>query len=82
MDRIRLGLVGCGGMGTRHLYGLRELAPTPFDNVELCAQCDIRRDNAELAAAWPENSWASACGSSPIWKRCAARCLLSMPWTW
>ena len=26
MDRIRLGMVGCGGMGTRHLY-----------DVELCA---------------------------------------------
>ena len=54
MDKIRLGLVGCGGMGTRHLYGLRELAQTPFDNVELAALCDIRRDNAELAAAEAE----------------------------
>ena len=50
MDKIRLGLVGCGGMGTRHLYGLRELAQSPFSNVELCAVCDIRRENAELAA--------------------------------
>lgn len=54
MDKIRLGLVGCGGMGTRHLYGLRELAQTPFNNVELCALCDIRRENAELAAAEAE----------------------------
>lgn len=54
MDTIRLGLVGCGGMGTRHLYGLRELAQTPFNNVELCALCDIRRENAELAAAEAE----------------------------
>ena len=54
MDKIRLGLVGCGGMGTRHLYGLRELAQTPFDNVELCALCDIRRENAELAATEAE----------------------------
>ena len=50
MDKIRLGLVGCGGMGTRHLYGLRELVQTPFANVELRAVCDIRRENAELAA--------------------------------
>ena len=41
-------------MGTRHLYGLGELAKTPFDNVELVAVCDIRRDNAELAAAEAE----------------------------
>ncbi len=50
MDKIRMGLLGCGGMGTRHLYGLRELAGTPSNNVELCALCDIRRENAELAA--------------------------------
>ena len=41
-------------MGTRHLYGLRELTQTPFSNVELCALCDIRRENAELAAAEAE----------------------------
>ena len=50
MDKIRLGLVGCGGMGMRHLYGLRELSQTPFCNVELAAVCDIDRVSAELAA--------------------------------
>ena len=30
MDKIRLGLVGCGGMGTRHLYGLREFDADAF----------------------------------------------------
>ena len=54
MEKIRLGLVGCGGMGTRHLYGLRELAETPFNNIELCALCDIRRENVELAATEAE----------------------------
>ena len=54
MDKIRIGLVGCGGMGTRHLYGLRELVQSPFANVELCALCDIRRENAELAATEAE----------------------------
>ncbi len=51
MERINLGLVGCGGMGTRHLYGLRTLARTPFNRIDLRALCDINRDNAELAAA-------------------------------
>ncbi|SVC74951.1 uncharacterized protein METZ01_LOCUS327805, partial [marine metagenome] len=23
MKAIKLGLIGCGGMGTRHLYGMR-----------------------------------------------------------
>ena len=50
MDKIRLGLVGCGGMGTRHLYGLGELSKTPFNNIELAGVCDIKRDNAEMAA--------------------------------
>ena len=54
MDKIRLGLVGCGGMGTRHLYGLRELVQSPFANVELAALCDIRRENAVLAATEAE----------------------------
>ena len=54
MDRIRIALVGCGGMGTRHLYGLAELTKTPFANVELAAVCDIRRENAELAAGEAE----------------------------
>lgn len=55
MDKLKLALVGCGGMGTRHLYGLSELAKTPFNNVELAAVCDLNRDNAELAATEAEN---------------------------
>ena len=50
MDKLKFALIGCGGMGTRHLYGLRELAKTPFNNIELCALCDLNRDNAKLAA--------------------------------
>ena len=55
MEKVRLGLVGCGMMGTRHLFGYEELAKTPFNNVELCALCDISRDNVELAATEVEN---------------------------
>ena len=54
MEKIKLALVGCGGMGTRHLYGMRELMETPFNNVNLVALCDIRRENAELAATEAE----------------------------
>ena len=50
MEKLRLGLVGCGGMGTRRLFGLKELTESPFANVELVALCDIRRENAEMAA--------------------------------
>ena len=50
MDKIRWALVGCGGMGTRHLHGMKPLLDSPFANVEIAALCDIRADNAELAA--------------------------------
>ena len=51
MERINLALVGCGGMGTRHLYGLRTLARTPFNRIDLKALCDINPENARMAAA-------------------------------
>ena len=50
-----MALVGCGGMGTRHLHGLKQLLGTPFDLVELSAVCDIRAENAQLAAAEAES---------------------------
>ncbi|HIG16198.1 MAG TPA: Gfo/Idh/MocA family oxidoreductase [Candidatus Handelsmanbacteria bacterium] len=54
MEKIRIGLVGCGGMGIRHLIGLGALTQTPFFNVELGGVCDLRRENAEQAAAKAE----------------------------
>ncbi len=50
MTKIKIALVGCGGMGTRHLYGLKELTDTPFCRVELAALCDINPENGERAA--------------------------------
>jgi len=46
MERVPFAIVGCGGMGGRHLLGLKELAETELCNVELVAACDLRRDNA------------------------------------
>jgi len=54
MEKVKMALVGCGGMGTRHLYGVRELVQSPFNNIELVALCDIRRENVELAATEAE----------------------------
>lgn len=54
MERINLGLVGCGGMGTRHLYGLRTLAQTPFNRMDLKAVCDVNPEHAGMAAAEAE----------------------------
>jgi len=50
MDKVPIAIVGCGGMGGRHLLGLKELYDTECCNVELVAACDLRRDNAEHLA--------------------------------
>jgi predicted dehydrogenase len=54
MQRLPIAIVGCGGMGGRHLRGLKELSGTPFYNVELVAVCDLRLDNAEHLAGLAE----------------------------
>jgi predicted dehydrogenase len=50
MVPIRLAIVGCGGMGHRHLYGLAELQAAGWQEFELVAACDSVRDNAESLA--------------------------------
>ena len=50
MERVPIAIVGCGGMGGRHLLGLVELHDAGLDNVELVAVCDLRDDNAEHMA--------------------------------
>lgn len=50
MERIPLAIVGCGGMGGRHLLGLKELYESDFCNVELVAACDLREENAQHLA--------------------------------
>jgi predicted dehydrogenase len=50
MAKIPMAIVGCGGMGGRHLLGLKELVDSSLDNVELVAACDLRADNANHLA--------------------------------
>lgn len=47
MDRTRIAIVGCGGMGRRHLTGVAALYRSDFCNVELAAVCDINERNAQ-----------------------------------
>jgi predicted dehydrogenase len=49
-DPLRLAIVGCGGMGRRHLAGLAELARSSSPSVRLEAVCDPRADNADHLA--------------------------------
>jgi predicted dehydrogenase len=46
VEPVRLAIVGCGGMGRRHLAGLAELARTEHDAVDLIAVCDRNERNA------------------------------------
>ncbi|MCB0142917.1 MAG: Gfo/Idh/MocA family oxidoreductase [Caldilineaceae bacterium] len=50
MDKLRLAIVGCGGMGHRHLYGLAELHRAGLSRFELVGACDPVQDNAESLA--------------------------------
>lgn len=50
MAPIRLAIIGCGGMGHRHLYGLAELHRAGWDDFALVGACDPVRANAESLA--------------------------------
>jgi predicted dehydrogenase len=45
-DPVQLAIVGCGGMGRRHLAGLAELARYGERVVDLVAVCDLNERNA------------------------------------
>lgn len=47
MERIPIAIVGCGGMGRRHLTGVAALYRSDFRNIDLVAVCDLNRQNAE-----------------------------------
>ena len=50
MDTIRLAIVGCGGMGHRHMYGLAELHRVGWKQFDLVGACDPVIANAESLA--------------------------------
>jgi predicted dehydrogenase len=49
-ERIPIALIGCGGMGRRHLRGMTRLASSSLANIELIAVCDLNQDNANFLA--------------------------------
>ena len=51
MERIPLAIVGCGGMGHRHLFGLAELHRNGLSPFELVGACDPVKENAESLAS-------------------------------
>jgi predicted dehydrogenase len=44
---VPIAMVGCGGMGRRHLTGITALYHSDFRNIDLAAVCDLNRQNAE-----------------------------------
>jgi predicted dehydrogenase len=50
MDRIAIGLIGCGGMGRRHLRAYGALADVGSKAFDVAAVCDARPAAAEEAA--------------------------------
>jgi predicted dehydrogenase len=50
MEKIPVCLIGCGGMGQRHILAYKELERSGIGNLELVAVCDLREDNAERGA--------------------------------
>jgi len=49
LERIRVGVIGCGGMGTEHIKALLKMRDA--DNVEITAVCDVFDKRAHAAAA-------------------------------
>jgi predicted dehydrogenase len=49
-DSVPIALIGCGGMGRRHLRGMRHLANSSRANIQLTAVCDLNQDNANFLA--------------------------------
>lgn len=62
MSKIRLGLIGCGGMGHRHLFGLSELNRVGLCPFEPVAVCDPREENAGSLASQVETHF----GKRPV----------------
>ena len=50
MEKIPVCVIGCGGMGQRHILAYKELESSGIGNLELVAVCDLRADNAERGA--------------------------------
>ena len=48
MGKIPLCLIGCGGMGHRHILAYKELEESGIGNIELMAVCDLNPQNADL----------------------------------
>jgi predicted dehydrogenase len=49
-EQVPIALIGCGGMGRRHLRGMQHLARSSSANIALVAVCDLNQANAQFVA--------------------------------
>jgi predicted dehydrogenase len=50
VEKVSTCLVGCGGMGERHILGFSELENSGIGNLDLVAVCDLRPEAAQFGA--------------------------------
>ena len=66
-----LGLVGCGGMGRRHLRGMERLHKVGKRSFDLVAVCDVMPESAAAAAdmggSWGRSRLITPVGRSRGW---------------
>jgi predicted dehydrogenase len=48
LEKVPLCVIGCGGMGHRHILAHKELEQSGIGNIELIAVCDANPKNADL----------------------------------
>ena len=71
MDRVPLGIIGCGGMGRRHIRAYRALRDVGADRFEIKAVCDTRPEAAAAERTWSKNFRAGGPPCSVIFPRCS-----------
>jgi len=47
MEKVRIGIIGCGGISKCHIDGVKILIENGCEEIEITALCDENRDNAE-----------------------------------
>lgn len=50
MEKAKIAFIGCGGMGGEHLNALKQMYDNGYDDFNIVAFCDIKKEHAEKFA--------------------------------
>ncbi len=50
MEKVKIAFIGCGGMGGSHLSALKEMYDNGYEDFEIVAFCDIKKEHAQKFA--------------------------------